>query len=247
MACPPGYTRRPVRAPMSSGGSQASAPPVGLSSKSRPAHCSSSSSCTQSASSPSGTSKSQSRQRWENQRRREARCCRGQPLAGGQLVSGGGREQEPPQPSPRQGTRERLPPGLQTVDFLHQGCHPDGAVPGLPLRGGEETEVGAGICKGRGGGWYCHPWTDTDPQLGVAQVEVLVQQPPQGAKRIFGVIHKEVTQLCGKDREGLACAGIPRRPPRSLAGHGALGPTCLAKSRAAPDLPARSFLRRTPR
>lgn len=80
MAWPPGYTRRPMRDPTSLGGNQASAPPVELSSKSRPAHCSSSSSCTQSASSPSGTSKSQSRQRWENQRRRGARCCRGQPL-----------------------------------------------------------------------------------------------------------------------------------------------------------------------
>lgn len=62
------------------------------------------------------------------------------------------------------------------------------------------------------------PQMYTDPQLGVAQVEVLVQQLPQGAKSIFRVIHKEVAQLCGKDREGLGYAGILHHPSQVLGG-----------------------------
>lgn len=170
----------------------------------------------------------------------------GAAAAGVQTTSGGGRKQESSQHFPGQRTWGHLPPGLQTANFLHQGRHPDGVVPGLSLWG-EETEAGAGSCKGKGGGQHCHPWIDTDPQFGVAQVEVLVQQPPQGAKCIFWVVHKEVAQLHGEDRERLGCAGILVCPPRSSAGHGTPGPTCLVKSRAAADLPAWSFLRRTPR
>lgn len=78
------------------------------------------------------------------------------------------------------------------LDLLHQGCHPDGVVPGLSLQEEEGAEAGADSYQGRGEGQLCHTQIGTDPQIGVAKVEVLVQQRSQGAKRIFWVILKEV-------------------------------------------------------
>lgn len=40
-----------------------------------------------------------------------------------------------------------------------------------------------------------------------------MQQTPQGAKSIFWVIHKEMAQLCGRERKGSVDAKVPHCPP----------------------------------